>query len=196
MIREVTFLIKRMGDKSMKKIIALGFIFCLAFLVTTSAFAQQKSVWLKAENENLRLSAGGTIIGNLSKGTELLEMERQGKWVRVVLSGWIWAPSVTENKEEALGPKSRASLIMLEYRQDAVDILAKLKAGESFEELAKLKSIHPTSVKGGDLGFFRRGDFDEKFETAIFALQPNQTSGVVELEVNNKTYFCIFKRVQ
>ncbi|MBN2088972.1 peptidylprolyl isomerase [candidate division KSB1 bacterium] len=85
---------------------------------------------------------------------------------------------------------------MLEFRQDAEDVLNQLKAGKTFEEMAQLKSIHPTAPKGGDLGFFRKGDFNEKFETAIFALQANQVSGIVEITLENKTYFCIFKRVQ
>ena len=170
-------------------------IFSLVSVFTLLA-QNPKSIYLKKDKENLRLSPKGTIIGQLLKGAEMYEMERKGKWVKVVISGWIWAPSTSENKDEAMGPKSRASIIMLEFRSDAEEILTKLNAGATFEDLAKLKSIHPTSQRGGDLGFFRKGDFDPKFENAIFSLQPNQTSGIVELEINKKTYYCIFKRVE
>lgn len=180
----------------MKRVIWLAITSCLVVLFSFSAIYSQKIIFLKAEKENLRLSPQGTIIGQISKGTELIELERQGKWVKVAFSAWIWAASTTEAKDEALGPKNRASIIMLEFRQDAEDVLNQLKAGKTFEEMAQLKSIHPTAPKGGDLGFFRKGDFNEKFETAIFALQANQVSGIVEITLENKTYFCIFKRVQ
>lgn len=170
-------------------LVSFGFIF------QTSVFAQ-KTIYLKVDSENLRLSPKGTIIGQLKKGAELVEMERKGKWVKVVFSGWIWAPSTTAKKDEALGPKNRASIIMLEYETDANEVLTQLRAGKSFEELAKLKSIHPTAQKGGDLGFFRKGDFDAKFENAIFGLSPNQTSEILKLEFNGKTYYCLFKRIQ
>jgi len=183
----------------MKKIIWLSvYIVLTSLCFIFNANAQtQKTIYLNKEQENLRLSPKGTIIGQLNKGVELYEMERQGKWIKVAVTGWIWEPSTTENKNEALGPKSRASIIMVEFKTDAEEILAQLKAGQqTFEELAKLKSIHPTAQQGGDLGFFRQGDFDPKFEKEIFSLQPDQISGIVELEFNNKTYYCIFKRVQ
>lgn len=180
----------------MKRLIWLAITAVFVILVSFSVTFGQKSIFLKADKENLRLSPQGTVIGQITKGVELIELERQGKWVKVAFSAWIWAASTTEAKDEALGPKNRASIIMLEFRQDADDVLNQIKAGKSFEEMAKAKSIHPTAQKGGDLGFFRKGDFNEKFETAIFALQPNQVSGIIEITLENKTYFCIFKRVQ
>ncbi len=182
----------------MKKLFRLVITSCLMILFSFSAsYSQnQKTIFLKTDKENLRLSPQGTVIGQISRGVELIELERQGKWVKVAFSAWVWAASTTEVKDEALGPKNRASIIMLEFKQDADDVLTQIKAGKTFEEMAQLKSIHPTAPKGGDLGFFRKGDFNEKFETAIFALQPNQVSGIVEITLENKTYFCIFKRVQ
>ena len=169
----------------------------LLVLIFNSGAIAQKSVFFKVESENLRQSPRGSVIGQISKGVEMVVLERKGKWAKVVLSGWIWAPSTTEIKDEALGPKSRAALIMVEYQTDADDIFKKLQAGEkSFEELAKTKSIHPTAPKGGDLGFFRKGEFDEKFENAIFNVAVGKTSEIVKLDISGKTYFCIFKRIQ
>ena len=57
---------------------------------------------------------------------------------------------------------------------------ARLNAGESFEDVAKDVSTCPSSDRGGDLGFFGRGQMDPAFEQAAFALEPGQTSDIVK----------------
>ncbi len=65
-------------------------------------------------------------------------------------------------------------------RKKAEDLLAKLKGGASFEELAKTNSDDPGSAsQGGDLGFFGRGIMDKPFEDAAFALEKGVVSDVV-----------------
>lgn len=62
-------------------------------------------------------------------------------------------------------------------------ILAELKAGQDFAELAKAKSQDPGSApKGGDLGSFARGRMVKEFEDVAFALQPGQMSDVVKTQ--------------
>jgi peptidyl-prolyl cis-trans isomerase D len=56
-------------------------------------------------------------------------------------------------------------------------IQARLKAGDSFEALAKEYSQDKASaVKGGDLGYFGRGVMDKSFEDAAFKLKKNEVS--------------------
>jgi peptidyl-prolyl cis-trans isomerase C len=63
----------------------------------------------------------------------------------------------------------------------ADDLLKQLKKGAAFADLAKKNSQDPGSApNGGDLGFFSRGQMVPAFEAAAFALQPGQTSSVVE----------------
>ena len=57
---------------------------------------------------------------------------------------------------------------------------ARLDAGEAFEEVAKDVSTCPSSAKGGDLGFFGRGQMDPAFEKAAFELEVGQTTDVVK----------------
>jgi peptidyl-prolyl cis-trans isomerase C len=57
---------------------------------------------------------------------------------------------------------------------------ARLDAGEAFEEVAKDVSTCPSSAKGGDLGFFGKGQMDPAFEKAAFELEVGQTTGVVK----------------
>jgi peptidyl-prolyl cis-trans isomerase C len=66
-------------------------------------------------------------------------------------------------------------------RARAENILAEIKAGGEFAELARQHSEDPTSaVNGGDIGFFRRGMTDPSFEAAAFGLGLQKTSGIVE----------------
>jgi peptidyl-prolyl cis-trans isomerase C len=57
---------------------------------------------------------------------------------------------------------------------------ARLDAGETFEDVAKDVSTCPSSAKGGDLGFFGKGQMDPAFEKAAFELEVGQTTGVVK----------------
>jgi len=53
--------------------------------------------------------------------------------------------------------------------------------GEKFSMLATLYSQDPGSAKkGGELGFFSRGDMVSEFEAAAFALKPGEVSPVIE----------------
>ncbi|MEJ2164038.1 MAG: peptidylprolyl isomerase [Desulfobacterales bacterium] len=67
-----------------------------------------------------------------------------------------------------------------EARKKINDIQQKLKAGGDFADLAKEFSEGPSNVRGGDLGYFRRGQMVKPFEDAAFAMQINEVSDVVE----------------
>jgi peptidyl-prolyl cis-trans isomerase C len=73
-----------------------------------------------------------------------------------------------EPKEEV-----HARHILVEKKEDAEKIIEQLKAGASFEELAK-QSKDPSGQNGGDLGFFSRGQMVKPFEDAAFALEPGE----------------------
>jgi peptidyl-prolyl cis-trans isomerase SurA len=75
----------------------------------------------------------------------------------------------------APGESTRDSL----YRFASL-IRDKAESGEDFEILARSYSADPSSEKGGDLGWFSRGEMVPEFEKAAFALQPGQISEVVE----------------
>ena len=65
--------------------------------------------------------------------------------------------------------------------QKKIDLVqAKLQKGEDFGALAKEYSEGPSGPKGGDLGYFTRGQMVKAFEEAAFAMKPGEVSGVVE----------------
>jgi peptidyl-prolyl cis-trans isomerase D len=65
-------------------------------------------------------------------------------------------------------------------KAQAEKILAQLKKGGDFSTLASQLSEDSSKTKGGDLGFFSRGQMVQPFEEAAFALKKGEISGVVE----------------
>ena len=63
----------------------------------------------------------------------------------------------------------------------AQDILARLKKGERFADLASKMSDNPDSAKnGGDIGFFKRGVLDKEIETIAFAARRGALTDVIK----------------
>ncbi len=73
--------------------------------------------------------------------------------------------------------------ILLASENEAMDVLVKLRAGESFSTLAQAYSQDRASKdQGGDLGFFPRGIMPVEIEQVAFALNPGQVSGIVKTD--------------
>ncbi len=69
--------------------------------------------------------------------------------------------------------EAHARHILVADEDAAKRIIAELKGGADFAELAKKNSTDPAgSSNGGDLGFFKRGDMLPEFAEAAFGLQP------------------------
>lgn len=78
------------------------------------------------------------------------------------------------------GTKVRASHILVNTEEEAKNILERIKKGESFSKLAKSLSKDKNSAKkGGDLGFFGRGQMVPEFERAAFNLRVGEVSNPV-----------------
>jgi len=75
----------------------------------------------------------------------------------------------------------RARHILVADQAKAKEVMAKLKAGGSWDALAKQYSTDPSSKdKGGELGFFGRGQMVPAFQDAAFGAQVNQIVGPVK----------------
>jgi len=65
-------------------------------------------------------------------------------------------------------------------REQAEEVLKRLRGGEDFSKLAKEFSTDGSKDKGGDLGWFGHGDMVPEFEKAAYALKPGEISEVVQ----------------
>ncbi len=90
------------------------------------------------------------------------------------------AAAITEEKLRALydagavetGSEIQARHILVKTAEEANAIIKSLDGGADFAELAKEKSTGPSGPRGGDLGYFGKGQMVPPFEQAAFALKP------------------------
>ncbi|MGC1977236.1 MAG: peptidylprolyl isomerase [Candidatus Sulfotelmatobacter sp.] len=71
----------------------------------------------------------------------------------------------------------------------ANDVLKQIRAGASFEDMAKKYSDGPSAAQGGDLGAFKRGTLAKELEDRTFAMK----SGDVTDVIRTKQGFVILK---
>jgi len=75
-----------------------------------------------------------------------------------------------------------AAHILVESKEKADSLLADIKAGKSFEELAKKNSKCPSGKNGGDLGSFKKGQMVKEFEDAAFKGKKGDIVGPVKTQ--------------
>jgi peptidyl-prolyl cis-trans isomerase SurA len=68
----------------------------------------------------------------------------------------------------------------LEVRERLLDLRKRITAGENFATLAVLYSEHPSSPKGGEMGFMGRAEMDPDYAKAAFSLKKGQVSNIVQ----------------
>jgi peptidyl-prolyl cis-trans isomerase C len=92
----------------------------------------------------------------------------------------------------AMANKIHCAHILVKAKQEAQNILDRVKKGEKFSKLAKEVSICPSRKRGGDLGSFGRGQMIKEFENASFALQKGEISEIVK----TKYGYHVIKRLE
>lgn len=84
-------------------------------------------------------------------------------------------------REFALKPRVEARHILLKSNEDAQTVLAELKTGQDFSELAKKYSIDlPMALEGGSMGVIEKGRTLPVLEKTLFSLAEGETSDVVK----------------
>jgi len=69
-----------------------------------------------------------------------------------------------------------------ETKEKALSLLKRLRDGEDFAALAKKYSQDPAASKGGDLGYFTRGQMVKPFEELAFSLKKGELGGPVKTQ--------------
>ena len=77
---------------------------------------------------------------------------------------------------------ANASHILVNSMKDAESIMSRISKGENFEDLAKRFSKCPSKSKGGNLGWFKKGDMVPEFEKACFEGKTGDVVGPVKTE--------------
>lgn len=83
-------------------------------------------------------------------------------------------------EEGALPEEVRASQILVRDEAAAREARRRIQGGASFADVARQVSLSPDAQRGGDLGYFARGQMPPEFEAVAFALPAGQLSDVVE----------------
>ena len=102
------------------------------------------------------------------------ELERPEQ---VFLSEILVAPTKPEKEGEKAPDPTPEQLAAAEKK--ANDLLAELKKGAKFDELAKKSSDGPTASQGGQLGAFGRGMLAKELEDKTFALKGGEYTDVI-----------------
>lgn len=132
------------------------------------------------------------------KITESKEYEEMVEKVKVELASHMAATSIIEGVkvEEAeekafyeenpdlFAAKTQVSAkhVLVETEESANDIAKEIADGLSFEEAAKKYSTCPSKERGGDLGYFSKGQMVPEFEKAAFEGEVGKVIGPVQTQ--------------
>ncbi len=119
-----------------------------------------------------------------------IELARQTILIRELFADFQKTNAVTDADVQAEydkfvaangGKEYRARHILVDTKEQAEAILASLKKGGKFEDIAKKQSKDPGSgANGGDLDWAAAGNYVKEFSDAMVALSKGQVSGPVQ----------------
>jgi peptidyl-prolyl cis-trans isomerase C len=90
--------------------------------------------------------------------------------------------SARSNPMSPTSSEVRASHLLVESQKMAEECRAAILAGSSFESVAKKVSKCPSGARGGDLGYFGRGQMVPQFEKVAFELPVGELSQPVQTQ--------------
>jgi peptidyl-prolyl cis-trans isomerase C len=113
-----------------------------------------------------------------------MEMARQAVLTQALLADFVKTHPVTDDevkaeyekfKAQSAGTEYRARHILVEKEDEAKALIAQIKAGANFEELAKKNSKDPGSgANGGDLDFAAPSAYVPEFSQAMVKLKKGE----------------------
>ena len=100
--------------------IALVLVLGSSLVAVGAKLQLQRWLVLEKKEENIRSAPEGEKVALLLEGARVEELEREGKWVKVRLEGWIWGPSF-EDYTPAKRSRSRPVLEAAEGTEEEVE---------------------------------------------------------------------------
>lgn len=176
------------------------------FAATPQMRKDRVSDWVRTEllyQEALRLNLDSDV-----KTVRDLDRMRREHLANVMLEHMAADSAIVVSDEEVeayfeanrqefvyLEPELRVSVIVLPDVTTARQVRNQLsRRSATFEELARTRSIHVSSVDGGDLGFLKRADIsDVSVQEIVFSLSAGQVSRPV-LSENGSFIFRVAER--
>ena len=157
------------------------------FAADLTAFLEQAGITEEEFVQQVE-AEGGAYEAFLVSAKESTGIQLQGERVRAAV---VAGTSLTDEEIAAFfdahrsdyeePEQVRASHILVGDREAAEELLRRLDEGDAFADLAEeLSEDEGSAVRGGDLGWFGRGDMVSEFDAAAFALQPGERSEIVE----------------
>ncbi|HYT67041.1 MAG TPA: peptidylprolyl isomerase [Vicinamibacterales bacterium] len=154
------------------------------FREATVATDAEVAKWFEDHKETYRIAE--------KRKVRYLTIDQEALRQKATVTGQQIERAYNDNIQQYSTPEQvRASHILLKtegkddaaVKKQAEELLAKIKAGADFAELAKKNSQDEGSaVKGGDLDFFGKGQMVPEFDKVAFSLQPGQLSDLVKTQ--------------
>ena len=113
----------------------------------TTDLSGARALEVEKPAENIRSSPDGEQIGTLVKGVEVEELDRQGKWVRIQVDGWIWGPSLRGFEDDG-----EPAMVSAPQRDDA-------SAGSEREQRTARPALHKHASRVRAIIDDKYGDF-------------------------------------
>ena len=128
----------------------------------------------KAEEAGLQKSEEFKREMQFTRERTLHNLYFKNKIVDTISDADIKARYDKEIAAQAPEEEVKARHILVKTKKEAEDIIKQLDNGADFAKLAKENSTGPSAAKGGELGYFTKGQMVPAFEKAAFSLKPGQ----------------------
>jgi peptidyl-prolyl cis-trans isomerase C len=123
--------------------------------------------------------------GNKPEVKAAMDNARQSIVINALLGDWVKKNPVSDEEIKAEYDKFKSTMGDKEYRarhilvpteKEATDLIAKIKGGAKFEDLAKAHSKDGSAANGGDLDFAAPANYVPEFSQAMVALKKGEVS--------------------
>ena len=88
-------------------------------------------------------------------------------------------PAADAKSQDAAAKQAADAAALAAAEAKAEGLLKQIRAGASFEDVAKKSSDGPSAAQGGDLGVFKRGMLAKELEDRTFSLKSGEITDVI-----------------